>query len=606
MRNVKTTILFSLLLAALSASAQSLRPHENDKGRWGYVDAQGNVVIKCQWDQADNFEGDRARVEKDGKIGFVGVNGKPIVPLKYSVFDPEDTDVFRVAIGGSMKDGELQGAKWTFTDKDGKQLMKAQYDGIGEFLDGYAWVKKGSKYGFIDRNFKECVKPAYEFVGLFNKQGLAWVNKGGKDKAGTGKVDGGKYGVIDRAGKEIIKPAYKSLGVYPIARDTMSFAAVDKAKDPLTRIAAESGMHLCVWPTVVGGKTFSQMPECEGFAIEDKISLVKYGGTIMVNNGVADMSGKVLIRPGKFARIAFPQEGIAVVWTQKKNKLGYVELAGKQKLADTEPLTSAFSFNNGYAVVIDVNGKWRFINKELDFGAEKYDWISPQIDGNYLVRLGDKMQVLDAQKLAVRLEAKYIYPESEGLMACCTADGKWNYLDAKTLQPVGKATYDYALSMRYGHAIVKQGDKWGLIDNKQKSVLAPKWAAIQPLTTEGQTYVWAQNTTDSLWVCLNTATDKPAFKGAYSVAENFADSPMGTTAMVQNNGTFGVVNTTGQLIVPLEMKTKELASGALLYMKLRHIDVMKPVHAYRYAIYQNPDTYKQTLKGTIANNLWDY
>ena len=40
--------LLSLIVAATLGIAQNIAPIENDKGKWGYGDEQGNIVIKYQ------------------------------------------------------------------------------------------------------------------------------------------------------------------------------------------------------------------------------------------------------------------------------------------------------------------------------------------------------------------------------------------------------------------------------------------------------------------------------------------------------------------------------------------------------------------------------
>ncbi|RLI97118.1 MAG: hypothetical protein DRO96_01495 [Candidatus Aenigmatarchaeota archaeon] len=41
--------------------------------------------------------------------------------------------------------------KWGFIDKKGKVVIPLEYDDAGSFSEGLAWVKKNRKLGFVDK-----------------------------------------------------------------------------------------------------------------------------------------------------------------------------------------------------------------------------------------------------------------------------------------------------------------------------------------------------------------------------------------------------------------------------------------------------------------------
>ena len=94
--------------------------------------------------------------------------------------------------------------------------MKAEYDGIGLFKDGLAYVMKGGKYGYIDDSFHVFIPCKYTAVGTFNERGYCWVNEGGKfdKKKNKDIVKGGKFGVYKRNGDLIVPVKYKAIGTF--------------------------------------------------------------------------------------------------------------------------------------------------------------------------------------------------------------------------------------------------------------------------------------------------------------------------------------------------------------------------------------------------------
>ena len=47
-----------------------------NNGKWGYIDAYGNVVIPIQYDEASNFSNGTARVKYDEKYYLINKRGE--------------------------------------------------------------------------------------------------------------------------------------------------------------------------------------------------------------------------------------------------------------------------------------------------------------------------------------------------------------------------------------------------------------------------------------------------------------------------------------------------------------------------------------------------
>jgi hypothetical protein len=75
---------------------QDLYPSKGSNGRIGFVDKEGEVVIRPQYDLADNFFEGLAKVELNGKWGFIDKNGKFVIAPLYDYAGAFSNGVARV------------------------------------------------------------------------------------------------------------------------------------------------------------------------------------------------------------------------------------------------------------------------------------------------------------------------------------------------------------------------------------------------------------------------------------------------------------------------------------------------------------------------------
>ena len=52
-------------------------------GKWGFIDKSGKEVVPCEWDDIYYFINGLALVEKNGKYGFINKKNEAIVPIEY-------------------------------------------------------------------------------------------------------------------------------------------------------------------------------------------------------------------------------------------------------------------------------------------------------------------------------------------------------------------------------------------------------------------------------------------------------------------------------------------------------------------------------------------
>ena len=98
---------------------------ENEK--WGYIDSLNKIIIPCIHDYTSVFEGDVARVKKDGKWGLIDKQGQKVTPFCYDYISPIDTlriPLFQVEMG----------EKWGIINPNGQDITPPIFDIIDNLI----------------------------------------------------------------------------------------------------------------------------------------------------------------------------------------------------------------------------------------------------------------------------------------------------------------------------------------------------------------------------------------------------------------------------------------------------------------------------------------
>ena len=95
---LKYFLLLGLSFFVMETQSQELIPVKNNKDKWGYVDADGNLVIKHNYNEALAFVDGRAKVRKGDKWGYINASGKEVIPFKYSEIGTWNDNRAKVAV----------------------------------------------------------------------------------------------------------------------------------------------------------------------------------------------------------------------------------------------------------------------------------------------------------------------------------------------------------------------------------------------------------------------------------------------------------------------------------------------------------------------------
>tara|TARA_R110002049_G_scaffold262758_3_gene438819 strand:- start:430 stop:1569 length:1140 start_codon:yes stop_codon:yes gene_type:complete len=277
-------LILVLFLSTFSTFAQELAlVRENDM--FGYINTDGDYVIKPQFVNAKNFSGSLAAAMQNKKWGFINTSGKwAIEPqydkvkefnsgyalvLKNDKWDYIDTSnaILNTPVQEKYYDFDADGIAFYRIGKklgllgtDGKIIMQPTYDVIKPFVEGYARVRNGDYWGMIKKDGSVFIPLEYAEIGDYSVKGV-WAKKGetfGVIAGGTFNSTTGidkiwdftndsdltyarmnkKVGFINNKGEWVIQPIYRKVrgfnnGLAPALKEK-SWGYINEKGDVIT------------------------------------------------------------------------------------------------------------------------------------------------------------------------------------------------------------------------------------------------------------------------------------------------------------------------------------------------------------------------------------
>ena len=172
----------------------------------GFVNENLKEITKVKYDNAGNFYGNLAIVEKKEKLGAINNLGKEVVPVKYQ---GEIESYYGLSV---WNNGEylalLKKGYFGLLDKTGKEITPFKYLSI-EFInkDTIIVEKSGSKVGVINNKNKVVVPFIYQEIKQYFGTSIG-RDDGRFDNVLKVSKDGKKYGYIDFKGNIVIPIKY--------------------------------------------------------------------------------------------------------------------------------------------------------------------------------------------------------------------------------------------------------------------------------------------------------------------------------------------------------------------------------------------------------------
>ena len=130
--------------------------------KYGFIDKMGNVIVPAKYDQVADFKEERAWVayrndEGRLKCGYIDLDGKEVVPIKYQVPFGEGetpTDFSEGLAALPLRTDEYDSPVYGYIDKMGNEVIPAKFSIAGEFKNGIALVDLEN---YIDKTGKVLI-----------------------------------------------------------------------------------------------------------------------------------------------------------------------------------------------------------------------------------------------------------------------------------------------------------------------------------------------------------------------------------------------------------------------------------------------------------------
>lgn len=380
---------------------------QNEDGKWGYINPDGEEVIPCQYDLAGSawIDGVAMVAKKTGinesgedtyKYGYINAKGEEVIPLQYDGASAAGVKVLAVAEATGKDENGNQILSWRFMNTKGEMITNKKYREI--------------YYGDLPRFYKSKGVYVGELPSFYiNTYDMSYYL--GQQKPKTGyhivKDDMGEdmEGVINEKGEEIIPLAMQEIvgegeGLIAVGRENsngdMKYGYVNYQNEIVIPLEydyaygfSNNGLGLVQkdekWGyidiegnVVIDFQFDSAGPfEANGLAyVEEGKFINENGGTVTtVPEKYTIMQNNIEInRPS-----AFDLNGLAVVGKKTENGYlaGLVDSRWEERIACQYDSIGQFTSKGYVALNFDTDQtKYHLINSNLDLLEEEYDIAS--------------------------------------------------------------------------------------------------------------------------------------------------------------------------------------------------------------------------------------
>lgn len=515
--------------------------------KWGYINKKGKEVIPCEFNDAAPFFNGFAHVNKDGKFGIIDTNGVALIPFKYQRLQEAINDYFVIENGTSKISIDTFGKKeillrylqsytvlnglfkvekakkWGLVDQDGWVVVLPQYDEIKPFSEKIAAVRKGGLWGLINRSGEEVIVPQYENIinqtggpaNVVKQKKCGLINQNGNlitdiefDKVvwfseGLGAiVKDGKWGFVDQSGRVVIFPEYEI--VEPFFWGVSAVYANSK------------------WNFIDREGTYMiEEPQRTIWPISEKLAIVMKERKW----GLIDRQGKIILKP------QYEEIGLAIdkrMGVQLKGLWGLVDETGRE--------------------IISPQYERMMLQRTLDpFGQQSMGWeFSDQSNPDSNVK-SDGQRGRDL--IPVQLK------------------GQWGAIDSNGYEVIAPV-YNEISVFSEGRARVRKNAKWGFVDDKG-NIIVPIQYDVAMDYSDGFAWVNIGGVRNQFgmviggqWAAIDKDGNEVIAQRPYDQVRNFQFN----FATVKQDGYWGLINKTGQEIIPPKFDDLGVFTNNLLWI----------------------------------------
>lgn len=507
----KYILLINMLIISSCLSAQNLKVCTDNKGRCGYADEQGEVVVKCKYELAFAFENGLGKVGKNGKYGFVTPAGKEILPVNYDEITLWGKDIYR--------------------------------------------IKNGAYYGLFSKEAGIIVKPKYSCISKLNCYGKALITLSGKNS--EGRIINSKVGIIEADGNISIEPKYdKICELQPFTTYDITSIALIQPVSQLMHIGTMSKTEKTVADAVAkemkkGGAT--QITTLK-VGIHPNDTLVTEAEYVCCYKGkktaLVNKRGTEITPFMANCTYSIPTEGVCAFRSGTTQiTTGYWDIDNKKKLAIGKNLKIkkkqmyVTPFTGDVALVTDIDLKngtnsIYFINKRGEKVSDSY--LNALYKGGYWVVMkpedesvtkgdvtvaGVNWGVMDGNGKTVIEQRKYynIIPHNDnGLFTVMNETGRYGVVDSQENIVVPFEYTQLGEPINGWYWAMRDGVKTGIIDEKGEEVVPFEFHNIFMNPDKECTNLWVRKEPNGLWSNFDIAKKEIVGDEVVS-SSNFSD-----------------------------------------------------------------------------------
>ncbi len=469
------------------------------EGKWGAIDAKGNIVIAPQYESLSNFDPQGwAAFRKEGKAGVVSEKGEEIIPAEYEQVRPLSKEF--VAI---WKEGRCG-----MVNVENKEIIAPSFDNIDTLTSSLFRVHLNGKYGITNNRGEAVLAAVHEQMGTFEGENtVAILSKEGKKGLlflSSNRTEITTYEPVYDEVKQVEDGsflAYKGPQITQITLDEKGIIATEQtfnnetayllAKDQATkkRIAStEANPQKPRWVRngfqyqlangfgnkFLGGKSFFQLSvdEEQGLAMgvleneqeEDECYIIHTESAKVL----LQIKAKDLVitdfRNSEYARIT-----IDTLYDGLVNKSGEIikEVGG-------QAISNIGNFNDGLAYV-QCGSQYGFVNTSGKLAIPlAYEIVSDFKNGYAIGRKNGKFGCFNTEgTVVIPFEYDGIDTPTEGVLRVKQGrgrQGKWGLINLKN-ETVAPFDYTIIGPIENGEAVARQGRKLGIINTQGKVVV---------------------------------------------------------------------------------------------------------------------------------------
>ena len=564
----------------------------NNKGKFGYADEKGALVIDYQYDFFGPFaENGIALVKKGKNFGLINRSGELVLPVAYSQIAPFDDE--RLVI--------MQKGKLGLAGKDGTLLHKPEYLHILPFNS------QGIAIAVVTRNSSKAdLLDEYNTVALLRSDGLELVRGSagalaqltGEDKATLiSKIRGDTLDTGSGYFYNNSTAVYYNLNGEVVLDDAIRTQIYKEAFGPAFSLA----------------NRHPNLLNFEGNPFEN-ILIFKYNyyvdnNTAQIGAGYFDLAKQKMISrvfytasrqyDSKSNSYKFFIDGITVELGNFAEGKALVHIYGKKA-------------NKPGDYVINTDGKT----------LKKFKTHACQTPKNgYMIAKGDnfKYGLIEMKRFVWS-----VLPQYWGGKTMVSPYGNWaasNVLDKwGVISSIGDTIvpFEYNNIVQYNNGNlfgVHNGDKWGVYyGNKQiLDCVCDSLYGVTPnsvIFSDWREYwrVRDENVMGIYWLSNDSISRYAGYEGLYGASKEYHNGYIWLMRREDAKGNFqyGCVNNFGQEVVPFVLELPDYAKQAVLYFKDRPVQKFTQADAHRLNLFFSRKTRSYSLYMDIPLFDWDY